>query len=147
MKNIFNDNNNIRFIGSIQNFKWNRNISNIWSGIECSVEYGVPRAFLGHLLFLIYINDIVNCSDLGTFILFADDKINLFMKRARQMDKYMIKNHFHMNMSKSVHVMHFKPSLNFSNRLTCARVREHGSERVIKIGNIALFKSHLSYCI
>ena len=51
----------------------------------------------------------------------------------------MTKNKLHINMSKSVH-MHFKPSLNFSDRLTCARVRGCGNEHLIKIGDQKLKK-------
>ena len=29
--------------------------------------------FIGPLLFLIFINDLQNCSDLGKFVIFADD--------------------------------------------------------------------------
>ena len=46
----------------------------------------------------------------------------------------MVINQLHINMGKSVH-MHFRPSLNASERLTCARTREYGSENVLKLGN------------
>ena len=100
---------------------------------------------------MIYINDLINSSELGHFVLFADDT-NIFVSGKSENEayenankvvddvyKYMIANQLHINMSKSVY-MHFRPNLNRSERQTCARAREYGSSNVINIANQKLKK-------
>ena len=98
-----------------------------------------------------YINDIINSSELGHFVLFADDT-NIFVvgKDEEQaytnanmvldeLYKYMVSNQLHINTSKSVY-MHFRPHLNREERLSCARTRKYGSEKSLKLANYKLKK-------
>ena len=110
-----------------------------------NVDFGVPQgSVLGPLLFLLYINDIVNSSSLGTFVLFADDT-NIFVvgrseKEAcdkanivlSEINKYMLSNQLHINIGKCCY-MHFRSRYANEERRTCARVRPFGSESIVKL--------------
>jgi hypothetical protein len=82
--------------------------------------FAYESSVLGPLLFLLYINDISRLSNLGVYVLFADDT-NIFVEGATAQEaydkgnellkclyKYMILNKLHVNMSKCCY-MHFRP--------------------------------------
>ena len=86
------------------------------------VLYGVPQgSCLGPLLFIIYINDISRISQLGKFVLFADDTNIFVVDRCRKtlyqkaneilrsLQLYMKCNLLHINIKKCCYI-HFKPS-------------------------------------
>ena len=57
------------------------------------ITCGVPQgSILRPLLFIIYINDIVNSSKLATYIMFADDT-NIFIKHKNLIILYELVNH------------------------------------------------------
>ena len=120
------------------------------------IKYGVPQgSILGPLLFLLYMNDVMNCfadPDIK-FVLYADDT-NIFISGPSQestylkanivlenITKFMRCNLLHINMSKCCYI-HFRPSVEYDE--TCARVRpfadENDKSRSIFINGIKIAK-------
>ena len=99
-----------------QGVKWNNEVSD-----KTEISCGVPQgSVLGPLLFLIYINDICNSSELISFILFADDT-NLLMSH-KDPDTLMIQMNRELEListwlalNTSYHSISPKPTLYFLN--------------------------------
>ena len=64
----------LNYLSNRKQYVYYNNVSSSLQGITCGVPQG---SILGPLLFILYVNDIENCSSLLNFILFADDT-NIF---------------------------------------------------------------------
>ena len=118
--------------------------NNVKSDTEC-ILFGVPQgSVLGPLLFLLYINDIVNSASHSEFVIFADDT-NIFISAENKEEAYNMANNvlkcvctylklnqLHINLSKCA-FMYFRPNLNIYDRMICARSQVYNKAYTLSV--------------
>ena len=118
--------------------------NNVKSDTE-SILFGVPQgSVLGPLLFLLYINDIVNSASHSEFVIFADDT-NIFISAENKEEAYNMANNvlkcvctylklnqLHINLSKCA-FMYFRPNLNIYDRMICARSQVYNKAYTLSV--------------
>ena len=130
---------------------------------QTEINIGVPQgSILGPLLFLLYINDLPNASNLFSTILFADDTtismrsenfcdlVETFNIELINIKKWLIKNRLSINLEKTYYMV-------FSNRLPPSdvfplyfdhsqiKMEANGKFLGVFIDNRLSFKDHISY--
>ena len=125
--------------------------NNVKSDTVC-ILFGVPQEYvLGPLLFLLYINDIVNSASLSEFVIFADDtKIfvsaenkeeayNMANKVLQCVCTYFKLNQLHINLSKCA-FMYFRPNLNICELMICARSQVYNKAYTLSVNGQKISK-------
>ena len=132
----------------IKNYLLNRKQITKFNNVKSdskNIMFGVPQgSVLGPLIFLLYINDIVNSAFEGETVIFADDT-NIFVtgnneeetyylanKVLKCVSIYMKVNQLHINLSKCAH-MYFRPNLNNNERNACARSNVYNASCILSL--------------
>ena len=132
----------------IKNYLLNRKQITKFNNVKSdskNIMFGVPQgSVLGPLIFLLYINDIVNSAFEGETVIFADDT-NIFVtgnneeetyylanKVLKCVSIYMKVNQLHINLSKCAH-MYFTPNLNNNERNACARSNVYNASCILSL--------------
>ena len=132
----------------IKNYLLNRKQITKFNNVKSdskNIMFGVPQgSVLGPLIFLLYINDIVNSAFEGETVIFADDT-NIFVtgnneeetycldnKVLKCVSIYMKVNQLHINLSKCAH-MYFRPNLNINERNACARSNVYNASCILSL--------------
>ena len=132
------------------------------SSVTKTSNIGVPQgSTLGPLFFLIYVNNIINCSNILKFILFADDTTimyknknindlnNILSNETKKVMNWFSANKLLLNFSKS-HTMLFSnkrgnPKLNVNIHNFHLEEKEVVTFLGVEIDNKLLWKSHIKH--